>query len=86
MRTSVLRWWPAVFTLALAAPASAQNVWQAYQFRDTEQFRYDLTQTVDTTVTTGTYRLSISPAGGWPNATGHQGPARRHAVFRQRDS
>jgi len=63
MCSPVLRWWPAVFTLALAEPVSAQNVWQAYQFRNTEAFRYDLKQTVDTTVTTGTYRLSISPAG-----------------------
>ena len=63
MFAPVLRWWPAVFTLALAVPASAQNVWRAYQFHDNEEFRYDLKQTVDTSVTTGSYLLSIQPAG-----------------------
>ena len=63
MSAPMLRWWPAAFALALAGPASAQNVWQAYQFRDTEQFRYDLKQTVGSAVTAGSYRLSISPAG-----------------------
>ncbi|NNG17188.1 MAG: hypothetical protein HKM89_11975 [Gemmatimonadales bacterium] len=63
MFASVLRWWPAVFALALAGPASAQDIWRAYQFHGNEDFRYDLKQTVDSTVTTGFYRLSISPAG-----------------------
>jgi len=54
---------PAAFALALAVPADAQDVWRAYQFRDNEEFRYDLKQTENGAVTTGFYLLSVQPAG-----------------------
>ena len=63
MFVPTLRWWPAAFALALAVPADAQDVWRAYQFRDNEEFRYDLKQTENGAVTTGFYLLSVQPAG-----------------------
>ncbi len=63
MSTPGPRWSPAALALVIAVPASAQDDWRPFQFRENEEFRYDIRHTEDGEVATGFFSLSVRPSG-----------------------